>query len=356
MAIKFFSLTTALRRRAVRVPACVAAVAADDTMLALPDTGALPLFIAEHLQQEYSVLLYGAPGRVPHARSLRVVWLELLNNQSAAAMTSVGLCVLFSAGCLRSEAKSTRHMECMPSCDHSSASPQSTIFYTPMALLSSPSNSAWVHSDEQATAASGDWVEVTHCPSRSLTRSHRGKRGAWFYIAPGSGVSLYVGRTAVLDERVVHAAPRGASSPASREALRIKEALRVSEAMGHLGSGNADDAWLSERFGVNATRLESVQRIHTYGAHCTERQKPVEILLLDPTLSEAVTVSDPRLRDRIRCGRHPWLRPCGAAEAAKQISFLGRCGEGAPLTATVASSLCAAVGGLYRRHRVASRG
>ena len=88
-----------------------------------------------------------------------------------------------------------------------------------------------------------------------------------------------------------YAAPRGASSPASREALRIKEALRVSEAMGHLGSGNADDAWLSERFGVNATRLESVQRIHTYGAHCTERQKPVEILLLDPTLSEAVTVS-----------------------------------------------------------------
>ena len=67
----------------------------------------------------------------------------------------------------------------------------------------SVSGQMWVHQPAVSTAAAQDsWVEVLHCanePSgkeRLLTGWKYAP--AWFYAAPGSGVSINVGRTRVV--------------------------------------------------------------------------------------------------------------------------------------------------------------
>ena len=59
-----------------------------------------------------------------------------------------------------------------------------------------------------AAVPSGAWVEVTHCPNRRATVERRKReimplmrwkhRPMWFYVAPGSGVSLNLGKTVLI--------------------------------------------------------------------------------------------------------------------------------------------------------------
>lgn len=68
---------------------------------------------------------------------------------------------------------------------------------------------AFVHS--KAVENHG-WAEITHCPSEggSHTDTPWGFSAAWAYVAPGSGVSVNVGRTLVLEQNDFFAALRRA--------------------------------------------------------------------------------------------------------------------------------------------------
>jgi len=132
------------------------------------------------LQGNYSQILYGAPGRVP-LHDLRVVWLDLLPGQSLRRLSQVGMC--------KWEAK-----------------PPYQPFYFVQDINAGLVDSMWLSRfPPEVPLASHAWVEVTHCPNRRATSQRRRMerqplmnwkfRPMWFYLAPGSGVSVNLGRT-----------------------------------------------------------------------------------------------------------------------------------------------------------------
>lgn len=136
--------------------------------------------LAPILQGNYSQTLYGAPNRVP-LHALRVVWLDLLPSHSLKRLSKVGMC--------KWEAK-----------------PPFQPFYFLQDMQASPVDAMWLSRDPaEAPLASDMWVEVTHCPSHRATSERRRVecqplmnwkfRPTWFYLAPGSGVSINLGRT-----------------------------------------------------------------------------------------------------------------------------------------------------------------
>lgn len=135
--------------------------------------------LAPLLQDNYSVQLYGEPGRVD-AKSLRVVWLPLLPPEALRLVARLG-----------------------GVCKYTSGYPWRP-FFTGLDLFANPLNAMWVSWDRGPLGgfpvANHSWVEVTHCP-----QGHAGHKGfawqfgpMWLYAAPGSGVSINVGRTAVM--------------------------------------------------------------------------------------------------------------------------------------------------------------
>ena len=132
------------------------------------------------LQGNYSQTLYGAPGRVP-LHDLRVVWLDLLPKRSLRRLSQVGMC--------KWEAK-----------------PPFQPFYFVQDMQASPVDAMWLSRfPPELPLASHTWVEVAHCPNRRATSGRRRLerqplmnwkfRPMWFYLAPGSGVSINLGRT-----------------------------------------------------------------------------------------------------------------------------------------------------------------
>ena len=132
------------------------------------------------LQGNYSETLYGAPGRVP-LHDLRVVWLDLLPKRSLRRLSQVGMC--------KWEAK-----------------PPFQPFYFVQDMLAGPVDTMWLSRfPPEVPLASHTWVEVVHCPNRRATSGRRRLerqplmnwkfRPMWFYLAPGSGISINLGRT-----------------------------------------------------------------------------------------------------------------------------------------------------------------
>ena len=132
------------------------------------------------LQGNYSQTLYGAPGRVP-LHDLRVVWLDLLPARSLRRLSQVGMC--------KWEAK-----------------PPFQPFYFLQDIRAGPVNAMWLSRfPPEVPFASHTWVEVVHCPNRRATSGRRRLerqplmnwkfRPMWCYHAPGSGVSINLGRT-----------------------------------------------------------------------------------------------------------------------------------------------------------------
>ena len=155
------------------------------------------------LQTSYSQALYGAANLVD-IDSLKVIYLSLLPNASVKLIGKLGLC------------------------PHHSRHP-SLPFYYPHHVAANgmqshdPLDTVWIARAamppryQSRPIANHSWVEVTHCSSGVIGRSHEslnatntrahGDPGivlrraigpAWFYVAPGSGVSINVGRTVVL--------------------------------------------------------------------------------------------------------------------------------------------------------------
>ena len=133
------------------------------------------------LQGEYSMQLYGADGRVP-LDTLKVVWMSVLSDDALRTIASGGGVCIHSAN----------HV--VPPfyiAHHHSSDPIDTMWLR-RGLRGYPIT--WGHLPNDS------WVEVTHCAARAdLTKNATfgNGMGAWFYVAPGSGVSINVGRTMV---------------------------------------------------------------------------------------------------------------------------------------------------------------
>ena len=132
------------------------------------------------LQGSYSRTLYGAEGRVP-LQELRLIWLDLLPRKSLELLSQVGMC--------KWEAK-----------------PPLQPFYFLQDMQSNPVDSMWLsRAPARTPLPSNTWVEVTHCPNERATKERRKVEAMplmrwkhqpmWFYVAPGSGVSINLGRS-----------------------------------------------------------------------------------------------------------------------------------------------------------------
>ena len=120
----------------------------------------------------YSVALYGLEGAI-ELSSLALIWLRLLPAAAIAALSRVGLC-------------------------KRAALPPSKPFYYQHDFASTPRNAVWLGPRWQRGRPLDDhtWVEVVHC-TRNIRPVYGGgvMSALWAYVAPGSAVSVNVGRT-----------------------------------------------------------------------------------------------------------------------------------------------------------------
>lgn len=131
--------------------------------------------VAAELQGNYSVALYGAPNRVD-VSSIRIVWLWMLPLQVLQVIGHSG-----------------------GACKYDSGYPWRP-FLVALDLFANPLDAVWI-SWERANVvgfpvSNYSWIEVTHCPQRGGFGWVFGPM--WLYAAPGSGVSINVGRTVVM--------------------------------------------------------------------------------------------------------------------------------------------------------------
>ncbi|KAL1499093.1 hypothetical protein AB1Y20_013607 [Prymnesium parvum] len=197
------------------------------------------------LQDEYSRAVYGGPNRLPPLASLKLVWLRLL---------------------------STPTLLCLPPLCFFDVRDSRSPLIARHSYLYEPADAMWVQS-AVVPLESHAWAEVTHCTEEGESRLDDGwERGVrWFYHAPGSGVSLNVGRTLVL------------ANHSARNLRLWSEGLRDSS-------------------------LDSVQFLDT----AEDGGRPADAL--PRPRHEIVMLRKPQRRALLRCGRHPWLAdgPCGA--------------------------------------------
>ena len=133
-----------------------------------PDSADMVGLLRESLMGEYSTQLYGESGQLPPAHELKVVYLRLLDNATLASRVS-------------------RVCQC------NSVPKKQSPFYKTHSWSHNVADTIWIHSKDTAIQ-SHRWAEVTHCADEA-------EHGSWFYVAPGSGISINVGRTLVLDYR-----------------------------------------------------------------------------------------------------------------------------------------------------------
>ena len=224
------------------------------------------------LQFDYSRALYRAAGLVD-GEALNLIWLPLLSDAAMRLLTQMGVCWWEPR---------------LP--DHPLHAPHS---------LSSPRDCVWRHTTERAVPSHG-WVEVTHTNLFPWHPERKSDKLPWLYVARGSGISLNVGRTAVLSSATVRSCPRGARS---REQLSC------------LGRG------------LDLKQFDSLQLLSSYdfGDSSVDSGFRHELVLLSTALLregqdlDAAVLGSPR-RDggdtAILCGRWPQLFNCSAEHPA----------------------------------------
>ena len=123
------------------------------------------------MQNSYSVALYGHAGQV--GRDALVFWANLASdlNVSLNAFKQTGICTFQSE-------------------------PPAHPFFIAHDVEVNQESLVWIrHPVPHRPVPNHSWAEVTHC-------ARTGLQGAlWAYYAPGSGMSLNVGRTLVLSGR-----------------------------------------------------------------------------------------------------------------------------------------------------------
>ena len=149
-----------------------------------PGAQRFPHALVADLQTNYSLALYGHKYRIDLSR-LRVLWPALL---TAAAHRS-----LFAPDVLQ--------------CGKTPRLSRETHLFVDPPKNNLQAAAIWVHQPNVAATArelvapaSHSWVEVSHC-YYSSEASHGKIEPMWFFLTPGSGLFLNVGRTAHLDSQ-----------------------------------------------------------------------------------------------------------------------------------------------------------
>lgn len=263
------------------------------------------------LSQEYSEAVYGAAGRMPAAHALRVVWAALLPPRAMAVVSRVGGACTYDA------------------------QPPHRPFYSSHDLVSNPEDSIWIGRREPDVPISNDtWVEVTHCP-RALPPSALGMINPgdewmmgpmWAYVAPGSGVSVNVGRTLVLT-----------SYRAARRLLM--EAFPA--ATNHSCHGGVRHVQMDHPL----ARVDTVQVLGHKEYFSAERRH--ELIFLRAGECDALGGAL-ATRVAVRCGRYPHLQancPPAALSRVSECRPVGRTSYSTPaLQQQVQSGRCAPSG------------
>lgn len=271
------------------------------------------------LQGEYSVTLYGAPGRVPIPR-VKVVHLSLLGDDALRWLSRAGgICHLHA------------HHLLMP-------------FYAPINPKFDYADAVWVQQSmyvsRNRAAPNHSWVEVTHCGSESASPSNStagrpwSAGAAWFYAAPGSGLSINVGRTKVLGFRdavalltrlVLYASACGADGSVfwGTEA----KGNRTKRTVGPL-------RWDEPCPSVPAElQLDSIQVTGHHEFFSAERRH--EIVML--RMANCGSMRTWAAHGVVRCGRHPWLSRC--SDDSPVVHSSARCVKGLSFSSRVTSLL-----------------
>ena len=285
------------------------------------------------VQGSYSVALYGAPQRTP-IRHIKLVYLDRLPSSALERIKRIGggVCLIHAKYLL------------MP-------------LYVPQNPMFDLVDVAWVRQhlyvSKSVAVPNHSWVEVTHCGAAqadvickkthcgTLMRRQQNASGApgpvvplgqmvppawahgpaWFYHAPGSGVSINVGRTRVMsgfsEAREFLKSLYTHSSYCDNETVYWRNA---NETVGPL-SWDARPPNLADH-----VALDSIQITDHREYFSAEHRH--EIVML--RWANCLEVRAWALRGLVRCGRHPWLRTCGArAEDDNLLSHMESCTAGA---------------------------
>ena len=188
---------------------------------------------------------------------------------------------------------------------------ETTPFYWMRSYIHQTPNAIWTAESFLPSLAvpSGGWAEITHCPSvggkdgTTILGGGRDKEGrpmpwlfssAWAYVAPGSGISINVGRTMVLEPRRQFA---NALKRAFPDGTLVEGCPTRSSVLNHTNfRGFIHDPELRE--------YDSIQRLNL--KEYFSRDTRHEIVLFRYGECSAFDENTPGLR----CGRYPHFVPC----------------------------------------------
>ena len=299
-------------------------------------------FLSLQLQRAYSHRLYNAPGLV-ELSTLRVVWLSLLPRAALVLLNATtGICKL-------------------------DATPPFHPFFASIDLYNSPLGALWISrsgSGRTQPIPNHSWAEITHCAQGALweleavakPRPAWKCKPMWLYVAPGSGVSINVGRSIVVPDFIeasrllAQAFPGdlkpGPASPVStkrrvaREATtsgvgddvwwtpghRTKRKVAMESSRERPRQGQRGTAHARARFHtasppppeIDFSQIDSIQILENWEFYSNEPRH--ELIMLRLKESDTLTEATPGLR----CGRHPHLTQCPPdSEAIARVSSCG---------------------------------
>lgn len=274
--------------------------------------------IGDLLQEQYSASLYGAPGRVDTA-SLRLLWLPLLPDAALRAIGRLG-----------------------GLCKYDSGYPWRPLF-TALDIFANPVDSVWISWEHKTHAgfpvANHSWIEVTHCGQGAHKVGQRNLGWQfgpmWLYAAPGSGVSINVGRSVVMSHsdaarllrRVYPNALECACEPGCAFGLRPGSSYANSSNARTNGSScisnlvpRSAESDVARRYTRCWTRdavlaeLDTIQIFDHVEYFSRERRHEIVRLRHD---GECATLEPGT--PHLRCGRFPHLRRCERNSTALQL-------------------------------------
>ena len=265
----------------------------------------------DRLQGAYSKALYGAEGRVDMS-SLKLVWWGLMDEvERSVVANAVGVC---------SQNDRDRFL-----CGEGPRSLPVPLF-TPQGLpggrFGDPRGALYVDNPTLDEAVpSHAWVEVTHCALAQHKKAFFGLKPdtmpAWAYVSHGSGVSVNVGNTAIIDEQAAFLAgfSRHGLSDAMAH-LNTQEKRQQSKLLLWLGLGDEEIA-----------QLDSVQRIGHQEHWSTQRVHEVVFFhggLYESSDLRRLALATPELDEvPVMCGRYPNLFRCSAD--SRPLEFMSNC-------------------------------
>lgn len=237
--------------------------------------------LVHQLQGDYSKALYRNHDQVDE-KLVNIIWLPLLDTSTLGLLTEIGVC-------LRGPSFASQTLPL-----HAPHSP------------TSPGASVWRHTELKGIESYG-WVEVTHT---AIKKEYASGALPWFYVAHGSGVSLNVGRTVVLDEtRSERRCKRGAPTDALGLPSCMSEGLNLS-ALDSIQLIHAFDPGWDDTVGISPKqgfRHEILLLTHDLISENENLYSAVNRVATNPQLTVDINrVVEPALM----CGRWPRLFQC----------------------------------------------